>query len=77
METRNFLSGIYDDFFGIEKLEKENEKLRKELGIENENIPEIEVKKTATPEEIKSYTKEDKDAFMVEMFSKIDTLYIS
>ena len=77
METRNFLSGIYDDFFGIEKLEKENEKLRKELGIENENIPEIEVKKTATPEEIKNYTKEDKDAFMVEMFSKIESLYVS
>ena len=48
MNKRNFFDGLYDDFFGVEvrKLEKENEKLRKELGINSmPKAPEIVVKK--------------------------------
>ena len=48
MEKRNLFDGLYDDFFGVEnrRLEKQNEKLRKELGIEQmKPAPEIVVKK--------------------------------
>ena len=42
MENKNFFKDVYDDFFGIEKIKKENEKLRQELGIK-EDYPAIEV----------------------------------
>lgn len=45
MNTRDFFKDIYSDFFGVEKLERENEKLRKELGLDKIEIPEIVVKK--------------------------------
>lgn len=43
MEDRNFLKDIYEDFFGIETLKKENEALAKELNLDAE-YPTIEVK---------------------------------
>ena len=81
MEKRNFFDGLYDDFFGIEnkRLEKENEKLRKELGIEKmKPAPEIVVKKDEKfldEKEVKD-AKEDRDKKMEEWFSKIEKLYI-
>ena len=33
MDNKNFLKDIYDDFFGIEKLKEENERLAKEVGL--------------------------------------------
>ena len=33
METKNFFKDVYDDFFGIEKIKRENEKLKGELNI--------------------------------------------
>jgi len=44
MEDRNFLKDIYEDFFGVEKLKKENAMLAKELKLENKEYPTIEVK---------------------------------
>ena len=82
MEKRNFFEGLYDDFFGIEnnRLRKQNEKLRKELGIEKmKPAPEIVVKKDETfldEKEVKD-AKEDRDQKMEEWFSKIDKLYIT
>jgi len=81
MEKRNFFDGIYDDFFGIDNkiLEKQNEKLRKELGLDKmAPIPEIIVKKDEKfldEREVKD-AKEDRDKKMEEWFSRIDKLYI-
>lgn len=77
MESKNFFKDVYDDFFGIEKIKKENEKLREELNITQE-YPTIEVKKIEENEskEESSITKEDKDSKMVELFEKIENLYI-
>ncbi len=82
MEKRNFFDGLYDDFFGIDnrRLEKENEKLRKELGIDKmKPAPEIVVKKDENfldEREVKD-AKEDRDKKMEEWFSKIEKLYIT
>ncbi len=82
MEKRNFFDGLYDDFFGVEnrRLEKQNEKLRKELGIEKmKPAPEIVVKKDEKfidEKEVKD-VKEDRDKKMEEWFSRIDNLYIT
>ena len=81
MDKRNFFEGIYDDFFGIDnkRLEAENEKLRKELGLDKmKPAPEIVVKKDQQfldEKEVKD-AKEDRDKKMEEWFSKIDELYI-
>lgn len=47
MKNLDFFKDVYDDFFGIEKLKKENEKLAAELNI-TEDYPVIEVKKDKT-----------------------------
>ncbi len=79
MNKRNFFDTLYDDFFGIEKLEKENEKLRKELGITNQtDIPKIEVNSDNSFIDKKDlkFEKEDRDKKMLDWFVKIDKLYI-
>ena len=43
MGYKNLFESLYDDFFGIEKLKKENEKLAEELNL-SANFPAIEVK---------------------------------
>ena len=53
MDKKEILKSVYDDFFGIGKIERENEKLYEEIknlkGIDIEgmedNIPSIEVNK--------------------------------
>ena len=79
MENKNFFKDVYDDFFGIEKIKKENEKLRQELGIK-EDYPAIEVenKEENLGVDIESAlkTKEDKDSKMAEFFERIDKLLI-
>lgn len=72
MESKNFLKDVYDDFFGIEKIRKENENLRRELNLKDD-YPEIEVNKI---EKETIMTKEEKDKTMAELFEKIDNLYI-
>ena len=82
MEKRNFFDGLYDDFFGVElkKLERENEKMRKELGLDKmKPAPEIVVKKDEKfldEREVKD-NKEDRDQKMEAWFEKIDKLYIT
>ena len=78
METKNFFKDVYDDFFGIEKLKKENEKLREELNI-TDDYPSIEVNNEDAKniENIVSVSKEDKDKKMVEFFELIDNLYVT
>ena len=82
MGNRNFFDGLYDDFFGVEvrKLERENEKLRKELGINPmQKAPEIVVKKDENlldEREVKD-VKLERDNQMEEWFAKIDKLYIT
>jgi len=82
MNKDDFFKGMYDDFFGIGKIEKENEKLRNDIknlkGIDleelEENIPSIEISQEE-PEKVEIPTV-DKDRFMEEIFKKIDELYI-
>ena len=82
MNKDDFFKGIYDDFFGIGKIEKENEKLRNDIknlkGIDIEeaeaNIPSIEL--SQENRESQAVTTIDKDKFMEDIFKKIDELYI-
>lgn len=82
MKKDDFFKGMYDDFFGIGKIERENEKLRNDIknlkGIDIEeteaNIPSIEV--THEDTERQESTTIDKDKFMEDVFKKIDELYI-
>ena len=82
MKKDDFFKGMYDDFFGISKIEKENEKLRNDIktlkGIDieelEENIPSIEISQEE-PKRIEIPTA-DKDKFMEDIFKKIDELYI-
>lgn len=78
MDTKHFLKDVYEDFFGVEKIKAENEKLAKELGL-NEDYPTIElnkqdnIKEELTEEKI----KETKDEFMLKAFEKLEKLYIT
>ena len=80
MNKEDFLKGIYDDFFGIGKIEKENEKLRQDIEklsgeeLKEENYPYIEMPEKV--EERRIRTKEEKDTFMENVFKRIDELYI-
>ena len=78
METKNFFKDVYDDFFGIEKLKKENEKLREELNI-NDDYPTIEVSNEDNQnlENTTNKSKEEKDKKMVDFFELIDNLYVT
>ena len=78
MKKEDILKGIYDDFFGIGKIEKENEKLRQDIkklngiDVNNIDIPSIEI-----PNEEKfQISKDEKDKFMQEAFKQIDSMYI-
>ena len=72
MNKKDILNGIYEDFFGINKIEEENEKLAKELGLLDKEIPEIVVEQKETP----SITKAENDLKMKEWFERIEKLYI-
>ena len=80
MNKEDFLKGIYDDFFGIGKIEKENEKLRQDIEklsgeeLKEENYPYIDMPEKM--EEKRTSTKEEKDTFMENVFKRIDELYI-
>lgn len=93
MDRNKIFKQIYDDFFGVEKLAKENEKLAKELNItddfptieikskQEENKEEIEENQSELKQENIALTqeeaKEKKDNQMIQFFEKIEKLYIS
>ena len=78
MDTKQFFKDVYDDFFGVEKIKAENEKLAKELGL-NQDYPTIELnKQDETKEELtEEKIKETKDEFMLKSFEKLEKLYIT
>lgn len=67
MIDKGFFEGMYDDFFGIRKIQED-------LINENQEIPEIKVKSETEKVEL---TKENKDKKMAELFERIDDLYIT
>jgi len=67
MIDKGFFEGMYDDFFGIRKIQDD-------LINENKEIPEIKVKSETEKVEL---TKENKDKKMAELFERIDDLYIT
>lgn len=67
MIDKVFFEGMYDDFFGIRKIQDD-------LIKENQEIPEIKVKSETEKVEL---TKENKDKKMAELFERIDDLYIT
>ena len=87
MDKKDILKSVYEDFFGIEKLARENERIAQELEemnskykpLKEEEIPEIIVNKAeenkaddgAEPQE-----EFDKDKYMKDTFEDIDSLYI-
>ena len=82
MESKNFLKDVYDDFFGIEKIKEQNEKLRQELGL-TEEYPAIELereKDVGADDSVcpsTQQTKEDKDNKMAQLFERIEALAIT
>ena len=84
MDKKDILKSVYEDFFGIEKLARENEKLAQELEemnskykpLKDEEIPEIIVNKDEENEENEEVEEIDKDKYMKETFEKIENLYI-
>ena len=78
MDTKQFFKDVYEDFFGVEKIKAENEKLAKELGL-NQDYPTIELNKQdeAKEELTEEKIKETKDEFMVKSFEKLEKLYIT
>lgn len=84
MNNKNFLKDVYNDFFGIEKIEKENEKLAEELNIKDD-YPIIELKKDLEKNEFdedivmlnEEELKKIKDDQMANFYEKLEKLYIS
>lgn len=78
MDTKQFFKDVYEDFFGVEKIKAENEKLAKELGL-NQDYPTIELNKQdeAKEELTEEKIKETKDEFMLKAFEKLEKLYIT
>lgn len=78
MDTKQFFKDVYEDFFGVEKIKAENEKLAKELGL-NQDYPTIELNKQdeAKDELTEEQIKETKDEFMLKAFEKLENLYIT
>ncbi len=78
MDTKQFFKDVYEDFFGVEKLKAENEKLARELGL-NKDYPTIELNKQdeAKEELTEEQIKETKDEFMLKAFEKLEKLYIT
>lgn len=90
MIDKDIFKNLYDDFFGIEKLKRENEKLAKELGLNEEDIPAIEIKKDEEQIDENSNSvvidekeatpeklKKIKDEQMLKFFEKIENLYVT
>ena len=76
MDKKDILKSVYEDFFGIEKLARENEKLARELEemdskykpLKDEEIPEIIVNREEE-KQVNEEAKEpeiDKDKYMKE-----------
>lgn len=80
MLYKEILKDLYDDFFGVEKLKRENEKLAEELTIKDD-FPTIEVKKQENAEANKDLSQDDlkkiKDTQMLDFFEKLEHLYIT
>lgn len=78
MDTKQFFKDVYEDFFGVEKIKAENEKLARELGL-NKDYPTIELNKQdeAKEELTEEKIKETKDEFMLKSFEKLEKLYIT
>lgn len=78
MDTKQFYKDVYEDFFGVEKIKAENEKLAKELGL-NQDYPTIELNKQdeAKEELTEEQIKETKDEVMLKAFEKLEKLYIT
>ena len=79
MENKNFFKDMYDDFFGIEKIRRENEKLKEELNLNEDDYPTITVEKSSSTSSNNTVekSKEDKDEEMAKYFDMIDSLYIT
>ena len=90
MIDKDIFKNIYEDFFGIEKLKRENEKLAKEIGLNTEDIPAIEIKKVVEKTDDNSNSdiarensiseeelKKVKDEQMLKFFERLEKLYIT
>lgn len=85
MDKKDILKSVYEDFFGIEKIARENEKIARELEemnskykpLKDEEIPEIIVNKDEEIGENEPAEEIDKDKFMKDSFEEIDNLYIN
>ena len=88
MYNKNFFKDVYDDFFGVEIIKEENEKLKKELNL-TDDFPVIEVKKEDKDKNLSSFDKSNstiedenvndkvsKDKKMAYFFEILELLYI-
>ena len=79
MDKKDILKNVYEDFFGIDRLSRENEKLASDIqkltnkSVEEIKIPEIELKK----EDKKQEQIPNVDEFMGSIFERIENLYVT
>ena len=74
MNKEDILKNVYEDFFGIGKIEKENEKLQEDI----RNLKGIDIEKNSMPEiQMPELSAENKNKLMEASFKKIDELYIT
>ena len=76
MDKNDFLKGIYDDFFGINKLSRENQKLAQEIEELNKEFPKTEEQLQESTKQEREQEKNQKDEKMKNIFERIDNLYI-
>ena len=88
MDINSIFSGMYDDFFGIEKLTNKNFDDIKKLYEDTENLPKIEIPSQKVEEKSNethsisnsmetSITKEQKDEQMKKFFEAIEKIQIT
>ncbi len=88
MDIDSIFSGVYEDFFGIDKITKKNFSDIKKIYEDTENIPKIEIPETDKKEDSDQITrinkpmeipvtKEQKDEQMKKFFELIEKIWIT
>ncbi|MBR3134150.1 MAG: AAA family ATPase [Clostridia bacterium] len=81
MDRKDILKNVYDDFFGVDRLSRENEKLTEDIAnltginLGEQEIPTIEVQNVENKTQ-ETHSEEEKNEIMQKLYETIDNLYI-
>ena len=81
MDKRDIFKSVYEDFFGINKIQEENDKLYEDIKKlknidDNEKLEDYPVINVERKEEKDFHTIEEKNKKLEELYKEIDELYI-